>query len=109
MSFSNLFDVISCSSSRKNRRGAEKAPKTRKLRLESLELREMLAPLVTSLADPVDPDDSTLVTLRQALTAAASGDVVNFHSSLAGGTIVLKSQLVLNKDITIDGWNLDSM
>ncbi len=77
MSFFNLFDVISCSSSRKNRRGAEKAPKTRKLRLESLETRQLLAVLyVDSLADPGVSGD-TQTTFREAIAQANPGDVIN--------------------------------
>ena len=106
MSFSNLFDVISCSSSRKNRRGAEKAPKTRKLRLESLESREMLAVwVVDSLADPGVSGDN-LTTLREAINLASANDVVNFHPDLIGESIELASTLNISKPLTIDGWNL---
>ena len=41
--------------------------------------------------------------LREAITQAQEGDVVRFDPSLAGATITLESQLVVDKSITIDG------
>ncbi len=48
--------------------------------------------------------DSGNGSLRDAIAAASSGDRIQFSSALSGKTIKLTSgQLVLNKDLTIDG------
>ena len=62
--------------------------------------------VVTSEADVVDPDDD-VVTLREALDAAQSGDAITFDSSLQGKTIELQlGVLTTNKSVAIDASNL---
>jgi hypothetical protein len=64
---------------------------------------------VNSSNDPGDGTcDASECTLREAVAVAASGDTITFDSSLAGGTIVLGSQITLDKDLTIDGSSLTS-
>lgn len=49
-------------------------------------------------------NDSGAGSLRQALTDAANGDTINFHSSLNGQTITLTSgELLLTKNVAISG------
>lgn len=109
MSFSNLLGIISRPSNRNNRRNAKNAPKTRTLRLESLETRELLAVhTVTTLLDVVSTTDG-VTSLREAISAAAAGDTINFRADLIGGTINLdpaRGTLTIPKQLTIDAWNL---
>ena len=92
----------------------------RTLRLESLEERALLAVtagiempaaapqataetiVVTTLDDVVDSGDG-VVSLREAIAAAAEGDTVTFDDSLAGGTIALSgTPLEITVGLTID-------
>jgi CSLREA domain-containing protein len=58
-------------------------------------------PVVNSLADPgIGTCDATQCTLRDAIAAADSGDTITFAVT---GTIVLHAQLVIDKDLTIEG------
>jgi hypothetical protein len=52
-------------------------------------------------------NDSGPGSLRQAITDAASGDTITFNASLAGQTILLASQLNINKNLIIDGSGLN--
>ncbi|RPJ25142.1 MAG: CSLREA domain-containing protein, partial [Chloroflexi bacterium] len=52
--------------------------------------------------------DSGLGSLRQAIADAASGETIIFDPSLAGQTITLGSNLVIDKDLTIDGSGLSA-
>ena len=52
-------------------------------------------------------NDSGPGSLRQAIGGAASGDVITFDPSLAGQTIMLASQLTINKNLIIDGSGLN--
>ena len=52
-------------------------------------------------------NDSGAGSLRQAIIDAAPGDTINFSPSLAGQTIVLNSQIGLEKDLRIDGSGLE--
>ncbi|MBR2694603.1 MAG: right-handed parallel beta-helix repeat-containing protein [Thermoguttaceae bacterium] len=101
---------------------------TRKLHLESLEQRALLAvvagafeqlvpvPAPTEAAEWVvnTLDDSTawdssddVVSLREAIGRAQSGDIVLFDSSLAGGTIFLDgAQLEIKTDLSIDATSI---
>ncbi|NIP94475.1 MAG: hypothetical protein GWO24_13935, partial [Akkermansiaceae bacterium] len=65
---------------------------------------------VTCLAGVVtNTDDSGPGSLREEIAEAAPGDTVTFASSLGGATIFLTSgQLVVDKDLTIDGSGLVS-
>ena len=96
----------------------------RKLRLESLEERTLLAVtaggferaavpaapteavtwVVNTLEDPAEWDTAdSVVSLREAIDAAADGDTITFASELAGGTVALSGkQLEVGKAITID-------
>ena len=59
--------------------------------------------VVNSTADPGDGACTTgHCTLREAITDAASGDTINFDSSIWSETILLGSELVIDKDITIE-------
>ena len=51
-------------------------------------------------------NDSGPGSLRQAIADSSSGDVITFDPSLAGGTIVLATELELSQNLTIDGSNL---
>ena len=53
-------------------------------------------------------NDSGLGSLRQAIANAGSGDTITFDATLAGQTITLVSNLIINKDLTIDGSGLSS-
>ncbi|MCJ7695714.1 MAG: CSLREA domain-containing protein [Anaerolineaceae bacterium] len=64
--------------------------------------------LVNSLADDDDgscaaPDDCTL---REAINLSNSGDIINFESALAGGTINLTSTLIIDNNLTIENSDL---
>lgn len=51
-------------------------------------------------------DDGSAGSLRQQIAAAASGDIITFDPTLAGGTLVLvqgNGHLTITKDVTIDG------
>ena len=94
----------------------------RKLRLESLEERTLLAVtaggmepaavaptggqtwIVNTLEDPAEWDTSdSVVSLREAIQAAADGDTITFASELTGGKIALNGkQLEVGKAITVD-------
>jgi CSLREA domain-containing protein len=59
---------------------------------------------VNSLTDPGDGIcDAAECTLREAISAASSGDTITFDPSLAGGTLTLASTLRIDKDVTLDG------
>ena len=99
--------------------------KPRRIRFESLEERNLLtvasgtAPVtelpqptqsttwvVTTLSDTVSDTDG-LVSLREAVSWAASGDMITFASSLHGGTINLTGgHIKITNAITITGSNL---
>src|SRR5258706_1926376 len=51
-------------------------------------------------------NDSGAGSLRQMIINAVPGDTINFDPSLAGQTITLASNLVINKNLTIDGSGL---
>ena len=99
--------------------------KSRRIRFESLEERNLLtvvsgvAPVtqlpqptqsttwvVTTLSDTVSDTDG-LVSLREAVSWAADGDMITFASSLHGGTINLTNgHIKISNAITITGSNL---
>lgn len=53
-------------------------------------------------------NDSGAGSLRQAITDAVAGDTITFDPSLSGATIPLTSELILDKNLTIDGSSLTS-
>jgi RTX calcium-binding nonapeptide repeat (4 copies) len=54
----------------------------------------------------INNNDSGVGSLRQAILSAAAGDIINFDPSIVGATITLTTgQLLLNKNLTIDGSN----
>ncbi|HET9908996.1 MAG TPA: right-handed parallel beta-helix repeat-containing protein [Anaerolineales bacterium] len=55
----------------------------------------------------ININDSGPGSLRQAIANAAPGDVISFDSSLAGQTIMLASQMNINKNLIIDGVGLN--
>jgi YD repeat-containing protein len=77
----------------------------RRPQLESLEARQLLALTVTTLEDVQDTSDG-FVSLREAV---ASGGSIDFHPSLAGGTIRLNSTLSINSAVTIAGPGADKL
>jgi hypothetical protein len=65
--------------------------------------------VVNSNADATDPNNK--LTLRAAIAQAASGDTINFESSLNGNSILLNpssGSLVINSDLTISAAQLPS-
>ena len=54
----------------------------------------------------MNTNDSGPGSLRQAIVDAAPGNVIYFDPTLAGQTITLASQLIINKNLTIDGSGL---
>jgi CSLREA domain-containing protein len=62
--------------------------------------------IVTKLPDTDDGLCDADCSLREAITAAGSGDTVRFAPGLSG-TITLSSQLVITKDLTINGPGAD--
>ena len=87
-------------------------PRTRRPQLEPLEDRQMLS--ITTVNSPYDnttPDDG-LITLREAIRDAGSGDEISFDFSSFPGidTITLNgSQLEITKNVTIDGSGVPSL
>jgi hypothetical protein len=74
-------------------------------RFELLEGRTL--PSTLTVLNNTDHDDGSL---RAAITAAASGDTINFDSSLAGQTITLTSgELAINKSLDIEGLGADRL
>jgi hypothetical protein len=85
----------------------------RRLGVEPLEDRRVLAVLVDTHLDVVDDDDG-LTSLREAIiatNAAPGADVIDFDPSLAGKTIQLSNQGMLNirDDLTINGLGADQL
>lgn len=80
---------------------AKQRGKHRSLRVESLEDRRLLAITVT------DSGDMGPGTLRDAIASAMPNETIDFDASLDGDTIMLNSQLVVGKNLTIDASGLD--
>jgi fibronectin-binding autotransporter adhesin len=59
--------------------------------------------VVTKAADTNDGVCDGDCSLREAIAAASPNDTITFDASLSGATIPLSSQLVLSKNVTIDG------
>ena len=53
--------------------------------------------------------DSTECTLREAITAAAGGDNIDFDASLSDDTIAIATPLTIGKNLNIDGSSLAEM
>ena len=73
--------------------------------LLTLLLALALAPGVQAATNTVTSTaDSGAGSLRTAISNSVSGDTINFNGALSGQTITLTSgQLLLNKNLTIDG------
>ncbi|MBO7725474.1 MAG: hypothetical protein J6S40_03310, partial [Thermoguttaceae bacterium] len=70
------------------------------------EYHETPSTVVTILLDIVDEVDG-LISLREAITYAAEGEVVTFDASLSGQTIVLSGEvLTVDKGISIDATDI---
>ena len=54
-------------------------------------------------------NDSGTGSLREAIVDVCPGGVISFNPSLSGATITLSSQLILDKDLVINGSDLDEM
>src|SRR5262245_6277058 len=80
--------------------------------LEALEDRWLPSTVtVTTALDVVNPYDS-VVSLREAIGGAESGDTIIFDSSLSGQTIKFSAgskSLEINKDLTIQGLGADQL
>ncbi len=93
---------------RRGRRRPGRRPRSFRPRLEPLEERWALS-TVTTAADVVDPGDGVL-SLREAIGGAASGETIDFAPGLAGQTITLTGgELVIDKDLTIAGPGADQL
>ncbi len=68
-------------------------------------------PIVTILEDEDDGDLSAGdISLREAILYSDAGDTISFDSSLSGGTIALTlGQLIIEKDLTINGLGADNL
>ncbi|MGD0540044.1 MAG: choice-of-anchor Q domain-containing protein, partial [Tepidisphaeraceae bacterium] len=89
----------------RRQRGGESGRLLSLAALEALEPRRLLSTdMVTSL------NDGGAGSLRQTISGAASGDTIQFASSLSGGTIVLTTgELVIGKSLTITGPGASSL
>jgi predicted outer membrane repeat protein/parallel beta-helix repeat protein len=95
---SSRFSPASRTGQPASRRQARPAQRTFRPTLESLEDRWLPSNLtVTSIAD------KGARSLRADIAAAKNGDTIVFASSLDGQTITLKSELLINKNLTITG------
>ena len=68
-----------------------------------------LKPALPALAATLivtNTNDSGAGSLRQAIASAVFGDTITFAPSLAGQTITLESDLIINKDLLINGSGL---
>ena len=70
-------------------------------RLEALDDR--LVPSTLTVTTALDPGFAGVGSLRNEIAAAKSGDTIVFDPSLNGQNITLYSQLVINKNLTIQG------
>jgi CSLREA domain-containing protein len=81
--------------------------------LASAPARTTAAPSTAWIVNSVDDTDdgscdSKDCTLREAVNLSTSGDSINFASSIAGSTIILTSELTIDKDLVIVNKNLIS-
>ena len=86
-------------------------PSQRTIRVECLEPRRLLAITVDTLVDELDGSIADGdISLRDAIAAAVSGEVINFSSSLSG-VIQLSNlgSLEINKSLTIAGPGADRL
>lgn len=82
--------------------------RSRPLHFETLEDRRLLSITINTFADEADGSlvDGD-ISLRDALALAAPGETIDFHSSLAGKTILLTlGELAVTKPVTIDASTL---
>ena len=77
---------------------------SRLLRFEPLECRRLLAITVNTILDVVDPTDGK-TSLREAIAAAPSGEVINFAPSVSGTMDLnpLSGEMQITTNITING------
>ena len=79
-------------------------------RIEPLEVRQLLSITVNTLVDEDNGIADGQISLREAIAAApVNGNIVEFHSSLTGGTIHLNSQLSISQSVTITGPGADKL
>ena len=65
-------------------------------------------PVLAATLTVTNTNDSGPGSLRQTIADSVSGSTITFDPSLAGQTIILASDLIINKDLTIDGSGLSS-
>jgi predicted outer membrane repeat protein len=63
-------------------------------------------PVLAATLSVANTNDSGAGSLRQAVVDAISGDTITFNPLLAGQTITLASDLIITKNLTIDGSGL---
>jgi CSLREA domain-containing protein len=63
-------------------------------------------PVLAATLTVTNTNDSGVGSLRQSILNATSGDTITFGASLAGQTIILASDLTINKNLSIDGSGL---
>ncbi|MFK5971619.1 MAG: choice-of-anchor Q domain-containing protein, partial [Candidatus Marithrix sp.] len=65
-------------------------------------------PVVDNISDENDANTNAgQNTLLEAIFYASAGDTITFDSSIAGQTIILNKQLIIDKNLTIDGIGQD--
>lgn len=81
------------------------------LALASLPLQTAYAAtwVVTIMADSDDAVCDVHCSLREALDVANDGDMIRFATNLAGSTVVLSGELVIDRNVTISGLGVNQI
>src|SRR5206468_11542117 len=105
-----LFLWLCVEAGRSRRCLRHRRPRPWRLQVEHLEDRTVPSTLhVNTALDEVVPGDGML-SLREAINAANSGDKIVFDAALAGQTIALtEGELLIDKSLTILGLGADNL